>query len=48
MKAESMDDMNKHYYNHVWTKTLTINITNDLGLVFCSSICVGHLQCKNP
>ena len=47
-KAKSMDGMDKRYDGHVWTKTQTTNITNDMGLVFCSSTCVGHLQCQNP
>ena len=43
-----MDGMDKRYDGHVWTKTQTTNINNDLGLVFRSSICVGHLECHNP
>ena len=43
-----MDAMKKQYDGHVWTKTQTTNITNDVGLAFCSSTCVGHLQCQNP
>ena len=45
-KAKSIDGMDKCYDSYVWTKTQTTNITNDMGLVFCSSICVGHLQCQ--
>ena len=30
-KAKSMDGMDNRYDGHVWTKTLTTNITNDLG-----------------
>ena len=44
-KARSMDEMDKRYDGHVWTKTLTTNISNNLNLTFRSSICVGHLQC---
>ena len=40
--AKSMDGMDKHYDGHVWTKTQTTNITNDVGLVFRSSTCVGQ------
>ena len=40
--------MDKQYDGHVWTKTQTTNITNDVGLAFRSSTCVGHLQCQNP
>ena len=47
-KAKSMDGMGKRYDSHVWTKSQTINITKDMGLAFCSSTCVGHLQCQNP
>ena len=47
-KAKSMDGMDKRYDGHVWTKTQTTNITNGLGLAFCSSSCVGHLECHNP
>ena len=43
-----MDGMDKQYDGHVWTKTQTTNITNDVGLAFRSSTCVGHLQCQNP
>jgi hypothetical protein len=47
-RAKSMDGMDKQYDGHVWTRTQTTNITNDVGLVFRSSTCVGHLQCQNP
>jgi hypothetical protein len=47
-RAKSLDDMDKQYDGHVWTKTQTTNITNDVGLAFRSSTCVGHLQCQNP
>jgi hypothetical protein len=46
-RAKSMDGMDKQYDGHVWTKTQTTNITNDVGLAFRSSTCVGHLQCQN-
>ena len=46
-KARSIDEMDKHYDGHVWTKALTINISNNLNLTFCLSICIGHLQCQN-
>ena len=46
-KARSMNGMDKRYDGHVWTKTLTTNISNNLNLTFRSSICVGHLQCQN-
>jgi hypothetical protein len=47
-RAKSLDGMDKQYDGHVWTKTQTTNITNDVGLAFRSSTCVGHLQCQNP
>jgi hypothetical protein len=31
-KAKSLDGMDKQYDGHVWTKTQTTNITNDVGL----------------
>ena len=40
--------MDKRYDGHDWMKTQTPNISNDLGLVFLSSTCVGHLECYNP
>ena len=42
-----MEGMDKQYDGHVWTKTQTTNISNDAGLVFRSSNCIGHLQCQN-
>jgi hypothetical protein len=47
-RAKSLDGMDKQYNGHVWTKTQTTNITNNVGLAFRSSTCVGHLQCQNP
>ncbi len=47
-RAKSMHGMDKQYDGHVWTKTQTTNISNDVGLAFRSSTCVGHLQCQNP
>ena len=47
-KAKSMDGMDKRYDGHVWTKTQITNITNDIGLAFRLSTCVGHLECQNP
>jgi hypothetical protein len=46
-QAKSMQGMDKRYDGHVWTKTITTNITNDFGLSFRSSTCVGHLRCNN-
>jgi hypothetical protein len=45
--AKSMHGMDKRYDGHVWTKTITTNITNDFGLSFRFSACVGHLRCNN-
>ena len=47
-RAKSLDNMDKQYDGHVWTKTQTTTIRNDVGLAFRSSSCVGHLQCHNP
>ena len=47
-QAKSMAGMDKRYDGHVWTKTLTSNISNDMGLTFRRSSCVGHLRCDNP
>ena len=47
-KARSMFGMDKQYDGHVWTKTMTTNISNILDLSFWSSSCVGHLCCENP
>ena len=46
-QAKSMQGMDKRYDGHFWTKTITTNITNDLGLSFRSSTCVGWLRCIN-
>jgi hypothetical protein len=46
-QAKSMQGMDKRYDGHVWTKTITTNITNDFGLSFRYSACVGHLRCNN-
>ena len=40
--------MDKRYANHVWTKTQTTNISNNLGVAFLALTYVGHLQCQNP
>jgi hypothetical protein len=47
-RAKSLDSKDKQYDGHVWMKTQTTNITNDVGIAFCSSTCVGHLRCQNP
>ena len=36
-KARSMEGMDKHYNGHIYTKTMTTNITNNLNLTFRSS-----------
>ena len=43
-----MEGMDKRYDGHMWTKTMTTNITNNLNLTFWSSTCVVHLRCENP
>jgi hypothetical protein len=45
--AKSMQGMDKRYDGHVWTKTITTNITNGMGLAFRKSSCEGHLRCAN-
>jgi hypothetical protein len=45
--AKSMQGMDKRYDGHVWTKTITTNISNNMGLSFRSSSCAGHLRCEN-
>jgi hypothetical protein len=49
-RAKSLDGMDKQYDGHVWTKTQTTNISNDVALAFRSSACISHLQChlQNP
>jgi hypothetical protein len=42
-----MFGMDKHFDGHAWCRTKTSNITNDLGLTFRFSSCVGHLRCHN-
>ena len=39
--------MDKHHYNHAWTKTITSHIKNDMSLMFYTSICIGHFHCEN-
>ena len=46
-QAKAMQGMDKRYDGHVWTKTITSNITNTMGLSFRFSSCVGHLRCEN-
>ena len=46
-QAKAMQGMDKRYDGQVWTKTITTNITNDFGLSFRYSACVGHLRCNN-
>jgi hypothetical protein len=42
-----MFGMDKRFNGHAWCRTKTSNITNDLGLTFRFSSCVGHLRCHN-
>jgi hypothetical protein len=42
-----MFGMDKRFDGHAWCRTKTSNITNDLGLTFRFSSCVGHLRCHN-
>ena len=43
-----MKGMGKRYDGQFLAKTQITNINIDLGLVFRSLGCVGHLQCQNP
>ena len=48
MSSSSLHSKAKRYDGHIWTKTVTTNISNVLDLSFWSSSCVGHLCCENP
>ena len=45
--AKGMSGMDKRHDEHVWSKTLTTNITNSQGFTFKTSSCLGHLWCTN-
>ena len=45
--AKGMSGMDKRHDGHVWSKTLTMNITNFQGFTFKTSSCLGHLRCTN-
>jgi hypothetical protein len=42
-----MHGMDKHHDSHVWTKTITSHIKNDMNLTFRTTTYVGHLRCEN-
>jgi hypothetical protein len=42
-----MVDMDKRHNGHVWTRTSTSHIKNDMGLTFRSTSYKGHLYCDN-
>ena len=44
--AKGISGMDKRHDGHVWSKTLTTNITNSQGFTFKTS-CLGHLRCTN-
>jgi hypothetical protein len=46
-QAGLMVDMDKRHDGHVWIRTSTSHIKNDMGLTFRSTSCVGHLRCDN-
>ena len=46
-QAKLLQGMDKRYDGHAWTRTITSNIKNDMGLTFRMSSCLGHLQCTN-
>ena len=45
--AKQMAGMDKRYDGHAWSKTVTTNIVNRMGLSFRKSVCLGHLRCVN-
>ena len=45
--AKGMSGMDKRHDGHVWSKTVTTNITNSQGFTFKTSYCLGHLRCTN-
>ena len=45
--AKGMSGMDKRHDGHVWSKTVTTNITNSQGFTFKTSSCLGHLHCTN-
>ena len=45
--AKGMSGMDKCHDGHVWSKTVTTNITNSQGFTFKTSYCLGHLRCTN-
>ena len=45
--AKGMSGMDKRHDGHVWSKTVTTNITNSQGFTFKTSYCLGHLHCTN-
>ena len=45
--ARLMFGMDKRFDDHAWCRTKMSHITNDLGLTFQFSCCVGHLRCNN-
>jgi hypothetical protein len=47
-QAGLMVGMDKRHDGHVWTRTCTSHIKNDMGLMFRSASCIGHLYSDNP
>lgn len=45
--AKQLRGMDKRFDGHAWTRTITSNISNDFGLTFRTSSCLGHLRCDN-
>ena len=46
-QAKLLRGMDKRHDGHAWTRTITSNIKNNMGLTFKSSSCLGHLKCIN-
>ena len=46
-QARLLKGMDRRHNGHAWTRTITSNIKNDMGLTFHTSSCSGHLRCSN-
>ena len=46
-QARLLRGMDRRHDGHAWTRTITSNIKNDMGLTFRTSSCSGHLRCSN-
>ena len=46
-QARLLRGMDRCHDGHAWTRTITSNIKNDMGLTFRTSSYSGHLRCSN-